>query len=127
MSITLKDVAHFEGLRVDMFLPNPDGSAREVNALIVTVNEFGLLYRERGKTKVDLASMADVIEIRSAPEEPSSVKVKHLRPLALGKARQHLASDHGYFVSHVGSMSEEDAHKFHLGLDHADLAHDHEG
>lgn len=122
----MTDYSQFEKKNVIIVKASPEGGdAVEVEAELQTANAGGILYREKGKSRLDLIPADEVIEVRLAPQEPAKVRIKKLAILALGKARQHLVTDHGYKVSEISKLSEDEAFAFHGGLDHTDLGHAH--
>lgn len=108
--------------------PNEKGeSAVELEGTLEAANASGVMFKPKGQVKPDIINASEIEDIRLAPEKAKKITAKVLKPIQLGQARSHLLERHGLTLSEVNGLSEEDAFKYHEGIDHkeADLGHVH--
>jgi hypothetical protein len=120
------DYSEFEGKKV-ILTATVDGEQVELEGTAETVNELAILFKPKGKAKLDIIEAENIVGVRYAPEKPKTLKAKSLLPIQYGQARQHLIDRHGYTLSDINAMTEEQAYNFHKELDHkaSDLGHVH--
>jgi hypothetical protein len=107
---------------VDEALKSYDGS-------VITVNTAAgaLLLKERGTILhifIEIAGI-DFSTFEVIEEAPRELKQKELPPTTLSSARFHLLDRHGWGLSAVNSMSDDDAFEIHRKHDHLDDGHVH--
>jgi len=120
-----KDYSEYAGKKVIVTVNLEDGTASEVEGKVEVANQEAILIKPKGKTRIDIIEASTIEEIRLAPEPAKKLTAKKLKPVELGRVRQHLLDRHGYRLSEISAMAEEQAREFHEGLDHSDLGHVH--
>ena len=108
--------------------PNEKGEgAVEIEGTVVAANAIGILLKPKGQVKPVIIEVGDVEQIGYAPEKIKAIKAKMLKPITYGQAKSHLLERHGMTLTDVNKLSEEEALKYHNGLDHKvlDLGHVH--
>jgi hypothetical protein len=100
--------------------------AVEIEGYVETANAKGVLLKPKGKTQFDLIEADEIEKIDLAPED-TKLKARRINPVKLGQAKNHLLERHGYTLTQVNDMTEQEAFEFHLSLDHKaeDLGHYH--
>lgn len=123
-----QDLSQYNDKKVIVTHKAKDGAdGVETEGTVQTGNELGLLIKPKGKTGLALINKDDIDDIKLVPSSAKALTRKTLKPVELGQARTHLAERHGYTLSQVNKMSEEEAFETHAGIDHeaADLGHVH--
>jgi hypothetical protein len=131
MSVKADELEQYNDQRViivkNLKEPNDKGEESvEVEGTVVTTNAFGVMIKPKGKVNADIIELADIEEIRFAPQKVTPIKQKVLQLITFGNARKHLASAHGVELEWLNANSEEVALKWHSELDHTKLGHRHE-
>lgn len=103
---------------------DPEGSI-ETEGKVEAANDLGILIKPKGKSQVEMFEADKILQVVLAPEKEKGVSKKHLQPIELGHARQHLADRHGITLSELKNYTEDAAFAAHKQIDHADLGHDH--
>ena len=115
-----------DGSAVTLKFRDEAGATFEQEGTAEVSNEYGVLFREKGKQSAKLIAADGVISIEVAEGKPAKLRVKRFDLLTdPAKARQHLVAEHGYKVSDIEKMSEADAFAHHESVDHTDLGHQH--
>ena len=86
---------------------------------------IGIVFRAKGKQGGELVEAKDILNIAEAVAGPKKLRQRTLPRVAEGKFREHLVDRHGYQISQIAELSEEEAEQFHSTLDHTDLGHKH--
>lgn len=117
----------YVGKKVLVTVKAEDGSAVEVEGTVEKANDFALVIKPKGKTRLDIIENDAIIEIKYIAETGTPLKAKLLKPVELGQARTHLLERHGYTLADINKMDEQGAFDFHKALDHValDLGHTH--
>ncbi|HEY6021857.1 MAG TPA: hypothetical protein VIY48_18930 [Candidatus Paceibacterota bacterium] len=108
--------------------PNADGNlAEEVEGTVMAVSGEMLMLKPKGKTNPILIELANVERIDFAPEKAKNLARKKLKIVQFGNARAHLLERHGYTLTEVNEITENEAFASHEDIDHeaADLGHVH--
>lgn len=122
----MADYSGYKGKRVIVVVNGENGEAQEIEGTIDSVTAGAFILRPKGKTKVELIEDDDVLEIKDAPTPTKALKAKSLKPIELGQARAHLLDRHGYKLSDINALSEQEAFDFHATVDHSELGHNHD-
>lgn len=127
-----RDLAQYSDKKVTVVrnLPEPNEAGEgtvEIEGVVQVANEMGLLIKPKGQVKFELIPADEIEEVYLTPESATKLKRSKLKVVTLGKARRHLVERHGVQLSWANDNSEEDAFKYHEGLDHEalDLGHIH--
>lgn len=96
-----------------------------VEAELIAANIGAVMIRPRGKSNSTLIKAEQVVSITHVPAGPKKIKQKVLAEVGLDKARQHLVDAHGYAVSVINGITNEQGLATHNSIDHADLGHRH--
>lgn len=102
--------------------------AEEIIAYVQAYNEANkmLMVRQKGRTMGFLLEVADVVEIETDEDDVKPIKQKKLKAVDTNTVRQHLADRHGYELTHVNSLTDEQAEEEHDAIDHGNLGHTHQ-
>ena len=127
-----KDYSQYNGKKVvvirNLAEANEKGeTAVEVEGTIQAANARGGLLKPKGKSSYELIEMKEIEDVRLVETSVKPIKRKKLKPVEIGGARNHLAERHGYSLSEVNEMTEEDALTEHESIDHeaSDIGHVH--
>ena len=125
MSVT--NLAEYQDRKVVLTVNDPEaeGGVATVEGKAVNANALGILLKPKGKSSFVLYEVDDIQSVDTAPDKPKGLKAKTLKLVEAGNVRQHLVDRHGYRLSEINAMSDEDALEFHEQLDHSDLGHFH--
>lgn len=126
MSVDPKELEKFSGKQVIVHVITDDGSVEEKEGKFEEASEVGVAFKEKGKRDVDLLLPEQIEEVAAAPSKPKKLTQKKLKPATESTARQHLADRHGYDLSDLNEMSDEQAFSDHEDIDHTNLGHKHE-
>ena len=103
--------------------------AVEVEGTVQTGNELGLLVKPKGQVSFKIFHRDSIEPDSITLVEDKSTKLKRskLQPVKIGQARRHLLERHGFTLSYVNGLTEEQAMKVHDEIDHEmeDLGHVH--
>lgn len=126
MSVTAEEITQYEGQKVVIVRNLPDSTeAVELEGTAEKANALGVLLKPKGRQNFELIEMDEIEEIRFVSEKPKELKPADLKIVGYGNARKHLADRHGYTLSQIKDMAEEDALALHRQADHADISHVH--
>lgn len=107
------------------YIETADGDKFEGTVQAASV--MGVLVKPKGTSTPRLIEMDQLISCEPVPAEPSTLRQKRLDPLPVAKTRRHLMDSHGWSLSVVNKMTEDDAVHAHDSADHSDLGHNHSG
>lgn len=96
-----------------------------VEGTVEAGSAVGVVFKEKGQRGTKLIEASQIAAIELVAEAPKKLKQRTLPIVTEGKVREHLIERHGYAVSEIEKLSEDDAKTFHDGLDHSDLGHKH--
>jgi hypothetical protein len=99
---------------------NP-GQTKEIEGTATAANALGIMLKPKGKTGLELYEADTIQSVAYAPEKEKELKAKTLKVVEYGNAKQHLVDRHGYKLSEINKMSEQEAFDFHNDLDHVEL------
>jgi hypothetical protein len=129
---TADQLGEYQNKRVKVIrnLSEPDengNGAVEIEGTVQAGNELGLLIKPKGQVSFKLIDRAEIEDISLVADKSSELKRSKLKPVKVGQARRHLLERHGYKLTDVNGMTEEQAMEFHDSLDHEalDLGHVH--
>lgn len=125
MSVTLDDLQPYIKKEAVIHLQQEDGSLKETIVTIQAATVAGVVYKEKGRSNIELTEVAKIEEISAAPVKPKPVQQKKLKPIEFGQARQHLLDKHGVLLTWAKEADEQAAFDYHATLDHTDLGHVH--
>ena len=91
---------------------------------ITAASPVGVVFKEKGKRNQHLVEAANIETIEPV-KKTTSMRIRAFSPVVFGKNKDHLIDRHGYKVSDIEKLSEEDAERLHESLDHSDLGHRH--
>ena len=130
--MAVDNVEKFIGKKVVLTLnlkePNADGQTAEEHEGTVEAAHGGMaMFKYKGKTSATLLELADIEAIDYAPERAKKLARKTLKVVEFGQARNHLLERHGYTLTQVNGLTEQEADDQHLAIDHeaSDLGHVH--
>lgn len=126
MSVDPKELEKYSGKQVLVHVIEDDGSVSEKEGKFEEASEVGVAFKEKGKRDVDLLLPEEIEEVTAAPTKPKKLVQKKLKPATESTARQHLADRHGYDLTDLNEMSDEQAFSDHEEIDHENLGHKHE-
>ena len=125
MAVDPKTLADFQDKKVILVLEGEDQNY-EFEGLVEAASEAALGFKEKGKRDMVIIEPKQIVEISLAPEKAKKITQKKMNLVKEGNVRQHLSDRHGLTLEEVNRMSEEDAVKYHDGIDHKVLGHRHE-
>ena len=125
MSVKLEDLQKHIKKESILHILQEDGSLKEITATIQAATVAGVVFKEKGRSTIELTEADKIEEITAAPVKPRPVQQKKLKPIEFGQARQHLIDRHGVQLSWAKDADEQAALDYHAGLDHTDLGHVH--
>lgn len=132
MSVT-EDLSQYAGQRVIVTVnldePNAKGeTCVEVEGTAEAANAAGIMFKPKGRTSVEIIEIAKIERVQFAPEKPKDLKAKPLQLVKYGTARAHLLERHGYKISSVNALTEEQALRTHGEIEHEaqELGHLHQ-
>lgn len=121
----MADVQEYIGKRVELVL-NDDGEQVELTGTVESANSLGFVFKPFGSPKIALYEVAQIEDIKLAPEKEPELKARRLDPVSLTGVKRHLVDRHGYPLADINGMSAEDALEFHnSSVDHEPLSHFH--
>ena len=125
MSVSLEDLQQYIKKEAVLHIVQEDGSLKEITGTIQAATVAGVVYKEKGRSNIELTEVSKIEEITAAPVKPRPVQQKKLKPIEFGQARQHLLDRHGVTLSWGKEADEQAAFDYHKTLDHSDLGHVH--
>lgn len=103
--------------------------AVEIEGTVQVGNEIGLLIKPKGQVNFKLVPLGEIEpgSIKLVQDKSTTIKASKLKPVKIGQARRHLLERHGFTLTKVNGLTEEDAAKLHDSIDHveSDLGHVH--
>lgn len=120
MTVAAETMDQYQGQKVIARVTpeNGEGDVESLEGKAEVANESGLLLKVKGRSGLQLIALDRVEALEFAPETPKKIATKTVKVIGYGKVRQHLADRHGWTVSDLEEVSEEDALNTHQGLDH---------
>lgn len=95
---------------------------------VIDANDLGVIFKRRSQRGQDLFDLDQVRGVReTVTARLRMVSQKSLRPATVATVKRHLADYHGFPISTLNTMSEEEALRRHEEIDHEDLGHNHNG
>lgn len=123
------DLLPYDGKRVNLkYVTTADDGSKTEHEIVFNVDTAApaaIMGKEKGKSSIQMIEARNILGIELAEEKPKNILKKHLKPVELGQARQHLVDRHGYAVNDIAPMAEQKAFDFHAEADHSALGHDH--
>lgn len=120
------DLGQYADQRVTItFRPEGTEEAVTKEGRVDAASAAGLLFKEKGKSDLHIIEPSWIDSIDPAAAKEPKVLVKKLKPIPLGRVRQHLADRHGYRPTDLNSLNEHQAFELHEQIDHSELAHVH--
>lgn len=92
---------------------------------VMAASAIGIVFKAKGSSATKLIEAKDIEDIAEVVAGPKKLKSRVIPQVHDAKNREHLIERHGYKVSEIEKLSEEDAKAFHDSLDHSDLGHSH--
>src|SRR4051812_43510634 len=87
-------------------------AVKELEGTITTATPVGILFKARGRATADLILPDQIVAVELAPDN-RKVTVKYIKPVQLGQVRTHLADRHGFLLSMLNTITEEEAVLIH--------------
>lgn len=120
-----RDLSVFADKKVTLVYRDDEDKEQTKEGTVQAASAIGLVFKEKGKSDVDIVRAEQVVNIEAAPEKEPNVQIKKLQPVTKNY-RQHLADRHGYAPDDLNKLTEEQGKEIHDGIDHSKLAHRHE-
>lgn len=117
----MADYSGYEGKKVVV----TDTSGETYEGVCEAGSELGIVVKLKNSAKSTLIESKNIDTVTEPAAAPKKLKPRSLPQIAEGKVRQHLLDRHGYAISDIEAMTEEEATAFHNGLDHEGLGHFH--
>lgn len=102
-----------------------DGEESTLEGSVEAGSPVGLVFKQKGKRNSMLFAKDQILEVTQLDSTPDDIRRRSMARVTKEKVRDHLADRHGYKISDVSRMSEDEAEKFHDSIDHTDLGHWH--
>lgn len=126
MSVAVAELEQYAGQKVVLvYTPSGENEATEVEGTAEAANQMGVLLKPKGRQNMELIEVAQIEDIRFAPEKAKDLKAQELQLVKYGSARKHVLDRHGVTLAEANAMSEEDALSTHAEIDHTGLGHVH--
>lgn len=110
---------------------NHDGEVFEGKVEAANNEKNVLLLKVKGKASAVLILGFEIATIETVTSSDDDVTQTTLKPVKLNNVRRHLVNAHGWKLSAVNQLIDEEAFVQHTGLhegpDAADIGHKHEG
>jgi hypothetical protein len=108
------DYTQYVNKKVILTVKNPEDAegSKEREGTIVTATPVGIMFRDKGRTTSDILVPNEILGVELAPDN-RKVTVKYIKEVELGNVRAHLADRHGFLLSVVNSMTEDEAQTVH--------------
>lgn len=88
-------------------------------------SDVGIVFRPKGLVRQELIEIKNIRLIEEIIAGPKPLRPRTTGRVNKGKHREHLVDRHGYKISEISHLSEDQAREFHDGIDHSDLGHRH--
>lgn len=120
------NLPQYAGRKVLLTTKAEGGDAETVEGTAEVANEKGLIFRPKGRSRSSLVEAADIVSVEFAPTTSKTLEASRVLPVQPGRVRQHLLDRHGWSLTAVNGLSEDEAIERHNKIDHSDLGHRHE-
>lgn len=112
----------FKGKFCTITLAEEDGTPGEPKEYLVEEANGGFfILREKGKSSGGLIEGSRILSFEPPAKKVFPLKAKRLNPVDANAVKRHLLDAHGYRVSDINGLTEEQAVELHDGIDHKDL------
>ena len=118
--MTNQKLSEYKGNFAMVVLDEHPDEAKEY--FVEEANEAAVILREKGKSKSELYLAGRVVSFYDVPPKPAApLKARRAAPLELSKAKRHLVDFHGYKLTDINRLSDQEALDFHETIDHKEL------
>lgn len=122
MTIDASQLESFDGKDVLLTL---DSEEDAIEGRVESGSEVGVAFKRKGKRDIDLILPGSIVSIELAPTKPTVIKTKSILVVPVERIRTHLVDRHGWNLSTVNALTNEEAELQHNKVDHSDLGHEH--
>lgn len=96
-----------------------------VEGTVLAASDIGIVFKPKGASKGSIVPAAKLGDIEEVVAGPKKLRGRTIPQVHDGKYREHLIERHGYKITEIQAMSEDEAKAFHQSIDHSDLGHKH--